>query len=223
MTQKENVVARVAEMISSLGIRSIRMDDVAQSMGMSKRTLYEMFDDKEDLLFDALKYLLEQRPRELLKDVKDCNNSLELLFMCSSVLLSGGLLTDAGRRMAVNIKKFYPDIYDRVRRYHAEVAISQLQKVLECSCAEGYIEPTVDVELMVRLFFSIMSSAVYDNSIVIPDEISREEAYGALMVNFFRGISTPKGIEVIDEMLAREPRPLTLAERRAIKQKKEEK
>lgn len=221
MTQKEKVVIHVAEMISSLGIRSVRMDDVAQSMGMSKRTLYEMFDAKEDLLFDALKYLLEQRPRELLKDVKNYNNSLELLFKCSSVLMSGGLLTDAGRRMAANIKKFYPDIYDRVRRYHAECAISSLQKVLEQSCAEGYIEPTVDIELMIRLFFSIMSTTVYDNSLVIPEEVSREEAYGALFVNFFRGISTPKGIEVIDQMLARRPRPLTLAERRAAKQNKE--
>lgn len=220
MTQKEKVVAHVAEMISSLGIRSVRMDDVAQSMGMSKRTLYEMFDDKEDLLFDALKYLLEQRPRELLKNVKDYNNSLELLFKCSNVLMSGGLLSDAGRRMAANIKKFYPDIYDRVRRYHAECAISSLQKVLKQSCAEGYIDPTVDIELMIRLFFSIMSTAVYDNSLVIPEEVSREEAYGALFVNFFRGISTPKGIEVIDKMLARRPRPLTLAERRALKQTK---
>lgn len=220
MTQKEKVVAHVAGMIQTLGVKSVRMDDVAQSMGMSKRTLYEMFDDKEDLLFDALKYLLEQRPRELLKDVKDYNNSLELLFKCSSVLMSGGLLTDAGRRMAANIKKFYPDIYDRVRRYHAECAISSLQKVLEQSCAEGYIDPTVDIELMIRLFFSIMSTAVYDNSLVIPEEVSREEAYGALFVNFFRGISTPKGIEVIDQMLARTPRPLTLAERRALKQTK---
>ena len=45
MTQKEKVVAHVAEMIQTLGVRSVRMDDVASSMGMSKRTLYEMFGD----------------------------------------------------------------------------------------------------------------------------------------------------------------------------------
>ena len=217
MTQKENVVVHVAEMISTLGIRSIRMDDVASSLGISKRTLYEMFDDKEELLFDALKYILEKRPKELLKDVKGYSNSLEMLFMCSSTLMSGGLLSDAGRRMAANIKKFYPTIYEQVRQYHSEAAMSSLQKVLEQCCAEGYIDTTVDIELMIRLMFSIMSSSVYDDSIVIPEEISREEAYGALFINFFRGISSPKGQTVIDEMLARTPRPLTLAERRAAK------
>ena len=54
---------------------------------------------------------------------------------------------------------------------------------------------------MIRLFFSIMTASVYENSIVIPDNVTREEAYGALAINFFRGISTPKGMETIDKYL----------------------
>ena len=57
MTQKERVIAHVAEMIKQMGVRSIRMDDVASSLGMSKRTLYEMFGDKEDLLFESIKLI----------------------------------------------------------------------------------------------------------------------------------------------------------------------
>lgn len=221
MTQREKVVVHVAEVIKTLGVKSVRMDDVAQSLGMSKRTLYEMFGDKDDLLFESIKYISEARPREILAQIGPCENSLEMLFKCSRALLDGGAVSEIERRMALNLKKFYPEISEKVLHYHSEVAMNALQGVLDKACKEGYIEPNIDIELMVRLLFSIVTSAVYENSLVIPKEISREEAYGALVVNFFRGISTHKGIDVIDGYLAKQPRPLTLAERRAAKQNNE--
>ena len=47
-TQREKIVDHVWQMIITMGIKAVRMDDVANVMGMSKRTLYEMFGDKED-------------------------------------------------------------------------------------------------------------------------------------------------------------------------------
>lgn len=224
MTQKERVIAHVAEMIEQMGVRSIRMDDVASSLGMSKRTLYEMFGDKEELLYQSVLYISEQHARETLTKVEGYTNSLEMLFMCSSaMILNSGLPSDAQRRLVMNIKKFYPDIYEKLRIYHTEMGLKLLQGAIEQCSREGFIEPTVDVELMTRLFFSAMTSIEYDNAMVIPPEVSREEAYGALMVNFFRGIATHKGIDVIDEYLARQPRPLTIDERRAMKQEDNEK
>ena len=224
MTQKERVIAHVAEMIKQMGVRSIRMDDVASSLGMSKRTLYEMFGDKEELLYQSVLYISEQHARETLTKVEGYTNSLEMLFMCSSaMILNSGLPSDAQRRLVMNIKKFYPDIYEKLRIYHTEMGLKLLQGAIEQCSREGFIEPTVDVELMTRLFFSAMTSIEYDNAMVIPAEVTREEAYGALMVNFFRGIATHKGIDVIDEYLARQPRPLTIDERRAMKQEDNEK
>ena len=220
MTQKQKVVAHVAGMVQTLGVKSVRMDDVAQSLGMSKRTLYEMFGDKEELLFESIKYITEARPREILAEIEPCENSLVLLFKCAHAMLAGGAVTDIEKRLSMNLKKFYPEISDKVHRYHTEVAISALQNILNRACEEGYIEPNIDIELMIRLLFSIMTTAVYENSFAIPEEVTREEAYGALAVNFFRGISTHKGIDVIDDYLSRQPRPLTLNERRAMKQTK---
>ena len=220
MTQKERVVVHVAEVIKTLGIKSVRMDDVATSLGISKRTLYEMFGDKEELLYQSVLYISERQARNVLAKVEGYANSLEMLFMCSSaMILDSGLPSDAQRRLAINIKKFYPEIYEKIRIYHTEMGLKLLQGAIEQCSREGFIEPTVDVELMTRLFFSAMTSIEYDNAMVIPAEVTREEAYGALFVNFFRGISTQKGVAEIDRILSQYPRPLTLAERRAKKQK----
>ena len=76
MTQQEKVVAHVSQMIMTLGVKSVRMDDVASSLGMSKRTLYEMFGDKEELLSQSMIYLIRQRKHCLSKQLAYCNNML---------------------------------------------------------------------------------------------------------------------------------------------------
>lgn len=223
MTQKEKVVVHVAEVIQTLGVKSVRMDDVAQSLGMSKRTLYEMFGDKEELLFQSVLYISERHACEVLSKVEGYANSLEMLFMCSQAILDSGAASDSEKRVVMNIRKFYPEMYKKVRVFHAEMGMKHLQEAIEKCSSEGFIEPTVDVELMTRLFFSTMTSFVYDNSIVIPAEVTREEAYNALWINFFRGISTQKGVAEIDRILSQYPRPLTLAERRKLAQEQAEK
>ena len=65
MTQREKVVEQVSEMIKNLGLKSVRMDDVANTLGMSKRTLYEMFGGKDELLYESLCFMMDERLRKL--------------------------------------------------------------------------------------------------------------------------------------------------------------
>ena len=64
MTQREKIVDRVSQMIKAVGVKSVRMDDVASDLGMSKRTLYEMFGDKEELIYESAKYHSEHRAND---------------------------------------------------------------------------------------------------------------------------------------------------------------
>lgn len=54
MTQEERIVDRAMQMFVAQGIKSVRMDDIARTLGVSKRTLYELFGDKEHLLYLAM-------------------------------------------------------------------------------------------------------------------------------------------------------------------------
>ena len=217
MTQQEKVVAHVSQMIKTLGVKSVRMDDVAAGMGMSKRTLYEMFGDKEELLCQSIIHLLRTRQRSISEQVTDCENMLEVLLKSVRLLGGNGQVGEMDKRLAVNLKKFYPNVYDKVKREHTEQGVAGMQYALDKCREEGYLDPHVDVELMARLFISTSGTLLSEDNIVIPDEVSREEAFGAMVVNFLRGLSTVKGVQVIDELLAREPRPLKLSERREMK------
>lgn len=216
MTQREKVVEHVSQMIMALGVKSVRMDDVAGSLGMSKRTLYEMFGDKEELLYQSMIHLMGQQRRCISQSVADCDNMLEVLLRSVRLLGSYGQMKDMEKRLAFNLKKFYPNVYNKIKRDHAEHGLAGLRYALDKCMEEGYLDPTVDVELMARLFLSTSGTLLSEDNIVIPDEVSREEAFGAMVVNFLRGLASEKGLKVIDALLAREPRPKTLAERRML-------
>ena len=216
MTQQEKVVDHVSQMIKDLGVKSVRMDDVAAGLGMSKRTLYEMFGDKEELLFQSIMHLMRSRLHRITEQVTDCENMLEVLLKSVRLLGGNGRVDDIDKRLAANLKKFYPNVFDKVKREHTEQGVAGMQYALDKCREEGYLDPHVDVELMARLFISTSGTLLSEDNIVIPDEVSREEAFGAMVVNFLRGLSTVKGVQVIDELLAREPRPLKLSERRKM-------
>ena len=55
--QRERIIEQAAKMFAEQGIKSIRMDDIAKALGVSKRTLYEMFEDKEELLYLSIRFM----------------------------------------------------------------------------------------------------------------------------------------------------------------------
>lgn len=216
MTQREKVVAQVSQMIKTLGVKSVRMDDVAAGMGMSKRTLYEMFGDKEELLYESILFMMEQRQRCVSDQLKGCSNMLEVLLRSVRLIDDNVESRDLERRLAFNLKKFYPNVYEKVQRAHAERGLANLHFALDKCLEEGYLDPNIDVELMARLFFSTSGMLMSENSVVLPDGVSRTEAFGAMAVNFIRGLASVKGLQLVDEILSHEPRPLKLSERRKM-------
>lgn len=221
MTQQEKVTEHVSRMIMTMGVKSVRMDDVATSLGMSKRTLYEMFGDKEELLYQSVVYAMARRHSELFAQVKQCDNMLEMLLESLRIFTYGGHIDDKEKRLAFNLKKFYPNVYERLQRFQSESSLAGLQYALDRCVEEGYIDPIVDVELMARLFFSSTAIFMYDMNVSLPEDVTREEAFGAMVVNFLRGLATVKGLKFIDELLAREPRPKTLKQRREERERRE--
>ncbi|UKI39878.1 MAG: TetR/AcrR family transcriptional regulator [Alistipes putredinis] len=61
MVKRDYIVARAASMFETQGVKSVRIDDIASELGMSKRTLYEMFDSKEALLKECMRHLFVEK------------------------------------------------------------------------------------------------------------------------------------------------------------------
>ncbi len=152
-------------------------------------------------------YRVDKFHRETAEKTAGCGNMLEVLLTSVRELNGKAVWHDTERRLMANLKKFYPHVFDKVQRDHTERGINGLRFALDKCRADGYLDPNADIELFTRLFFMTMGTIMCGDDIVLPEGVTRESACGLLIINFLRGMSSVKGMQVIDEILAREKRP----------------
>lgn len=201
MEQRERIIEAAAKMFAEQGIKSIRMDDIAHALAISKRTLYEMFADKEELLYLSVRHL--QRKRMAAVQAALCNHSDDLSYIFEGMR---EMLKNRERhsRISNNLRKFYPETFERVRQEVTEESGKILYSLISGYVEHGLILPTVDVRLSVTiLYYTTTSLTSMAGNMSLPDGVSFDDAMSYTIVNFFRGLATLKGLQQIDDYFKR--------------------
>lgn len=200
MSQKEYIIEQATEMFRQLGIKTVRMDDIAHHLGVSKRTLYELFDDKMNLLRLCMFNFYNERQAKLDQRLRECGNVVEKILTAFDLFLIGG---ETERRMQTNLRRFYPVLYEEISSTMQRRNRESLKRGIERGIAEGLLDPTIDVDLSVAMLCWSLSGVVDSRAATLPNNITPEYALRYVVINFLRGISTVKGVEVIDTFLAK--------------------
>ena len=199
MSQRERIIEAAAKMFVEQGIKSIRMDDIARSLAISKRTLYEMFNDKEELLYLSIRYMQQCRMSAVLARVGEHRDDLSYIFEGMREMMRN---KELHYRISNNLRKFYPATFERVRKEAEEengrLLFSMIKHYIDC----GLILPTVDIRLSVTiLYYTATTLVVSAGNMSLPEGVSLEDALNYTIVNFFRGIATIEGVHQIDQYL----------------------
>ena len=201
MTKREKVVKRAAEMIAELGVKSLRVDDLAHDMGISKRTLYEMFGDKEELLYHSIKHLFQSEANEIQSQASTSQSGIPALFEIFDAMMARGAVR---KRIMENLAKFYPELYERIMTENRDYGLAILREKLTCLVEEGLISEMVNIDLSITMFYySSMGLMRRHGRLVLPNGVTEQDAFRYTIVNFFRGIATLKGVEQIDAYIAK--------------------
>ena len=117
--QRETIIKSAAEMFVEQGIKAVRMDDIARHIGVSKRTLYEMFGDKEELLYQCLSYYVQERDRRHAELGAQAQNVLEAMLLVFGDVMDSA---EVSHRLQSNLRRFYPKVYERLVAERCAVA-----------------------------------------------------------------------------------------------------
>ena len=79
--EKSNILNRVCSLYNNFGIKSITMDDVSRELGISKKTLYEHFKDKDDLVSQVFEFERKNVLKNLCEAVSSAQNAIHELFL----------------------------------------------------------------------------------------------------------------------------------------------
>lgn len=169
------------------------MDDIAAQMGISKRTLYELFDNKETLLLEALTCYYKKE-QEYLKELADKSESVMDIVVEALRLRMQTIKTTA--------PAFFTDLsrYPRVLEYFEGESRKEMDSILpffESGVKDGYFRPDLNFNIVAETE-RIMANAVINSSLM--GEYPLDEIHHNTFSVFLRGICTAKGLEVINNI-----------------------
>lgn len=188
---RNRIIEITCDIITRQGIRSARVDEIARAAGISKRTLYETFDDKSDLIFRCLERLSEWRRGMLERKFEaDYGNSLYAVMAFVHEYLDSLYLLESGFLVELKSTPSFAETFDNDYRFW----LGRLTGMLRQTAADGYVSPDADVELIAE---TILVRS-YELRVTDRDRAAQSAFSRALL----RGISTSKGIALFDDMPA---------------------
>ena len=191
---KATILPMAREAFRLHGIRAVKMDDLASALKMSKRTLYETYQNKEALLIDVLRLSMEEH-HAIMEDF-NARNSDVMDLIIEHFRIQTEKYSDTNPLFFSDLK-FYPGLTDKfhdIEKYNQDKTMEVFMKGIE----DGYFRPEVNYEFISKVGrqFSIIfrtqeEYAMYD----------MHEVFVSFVCTLLRGICTEKGVVKLDSFL----------------------
>lgn len=130
----------------------------------------------------------------------DARNVLESMFRVLGSVMDHA---DTTGRLMDNLRKFYPAVHDKLTREGTEKNRQEFRAMLRQGISEGLFLDRINIDLAISVLYYTASALVTRKDLVLPEGITEREAFVEIVSNFFRGISTAKGLRLIDDYLTR--------------------
>ena len=177
------------------GIRAVKMDDIAGSLGISKRTLYEIFPNKESLLLEGIRLKQAMGEEEMAKYVTEKNpNTMDIIMKFYHMQMEE--LSSLPMTFITEISR-YPLVTDFLRKKHQK-SEENANRFFQRGVKEGYFRSDVDYELISRLGEGMTQNAIARQ---LYFQYEPQYIFRNIIFLFLRGFCTQKGLEYIDNTL----------------------
>ena len=199
MKMREIIVNRAAEMFLTLGFKSVTMDDIAAELGISKKTIYQHFGNKEELVEAATMHLFVKLSSGI-DDIRDrLLNPVEEMFTIRNYMMQS--LHDESASPLYQLSKFFPKIMICLRTKQFEKMHTCMKQNLNRGIELGIYRDDLDIEFISRIYFTgltgIKDTDIFPNNVFAPKVLT--ELY---LEYHLRSIVTPKGLETLNRILA---------------------
>ncbi|MCK9305676.1 MAG: TetR/AcrR family transcriptional regulator [Bacteroidales bacterium] len=198
MDLRERIIENSTTLFLSRGCKSVTMDDIAAENGISKRTLYELFSEKSNLLEESIFYIYNKLKSDSEKITREKGNIYEIIFKAHES--QSEININLRANFFSELKKFYPVVYEKIFKKFSDFHEKNIILFLERGQKEGLILKTIDNNLVSKMIMEI-SYIIGDKQVFSLENRSRKELFRQTMLLYFRGISTIEGIKILDERL----------------------
>lgn len=196
MEPKERIIVKAHELFNKYGIRSVSMDDIAAQLGMSKKTLYQYFVDKEELVGACFSEVFEQHRHHCLAVRNGADNPVHEVFLAFD--MTQKVFAEMNPSLLYDMEKYHPQSFKKFKEFKYNFLYGIIKSNVERGIAEEFYRPEIDVDVLARL--RIESVMLPFNADVFPNNrthlIHIEQQ---LFEHFLYGLATAKGQKLIQK------------------------
>jgi TetR/AcrR family transcriptional regulator, cholesterol catabolism regulator len=200
MEIKNRIIEGAAHLFKTYGIRTVTMDSLAGHLGISKRTIYEVFSDKDELLASVLQWMADKQRALVSRILDESENAIDAIFT----------LLESNRD---HLQDMSPAFQADLKKYHYEVLINKNDqgvmpdyrsnvKVIEKGIKEKLFRKDINPEIVNRCLY-LLGRSTMDFELYPFEEFTRREVIKNVFINYMKGISTLEGIELINKLEAK--------------------
>jgi len=196
-TIETQIIANATDLFLTKGFKSVTMDDLASSLGMSKKTIYSYFETKNLLVNAVTDYLFDIISTGINYIRSQNYNSIEELFLVNDFVQKH--LKNENSSPLYQLQKYYPKIHSQLIKKQFEVTTQCVIHNLEKGIEEGLYRKSLNKEFISRIYFSLIVG-IKDQE-MFPKEVFPVKATVTNFLDYhIHGITNAKGLKILEQI-----------------------
>ncbi|WP_395044564.1 TetR/AcrR family transcriptional regulator [Flavobacterium sp.] len=192
---KFKIISKSTEMFLKLGFKSVTMNDIATEMGISKKTIYKYFDNKELLITEGTMMVHEKIHQTINSIVAENHNAIEENFIIRKMFKE--MFNSLDTSPLYQLKKHYPEIHNQFMGREIDDCNKLFIQNIQKGIHQGLYREHVNIETCVKFYYTLIFSI---NETTSSEKEVHHLEYHALEYHT-RAIATPKGIIELEKQL----------------------
>jgi AcrR family transcriptional regulator len=193
---QDRILNKARELMFQAGVKHVTMDDLATQLGISKKTIYQYFKDKDALLSSVVEFELANHALLCNQSTQAADNAVHEIFLLMSVIQE--MFNRMNPLALFEIEKYYPLAFDKIKKHKEDIIFSMISANLEKGIAEGLYRKDVDITILSK--YRLETVFMPFNLHLFPlNKFNSIEVHTQLMEHFVYGLMTVKGHELMDK------------------------
>lgn len=195
---EQRIIQQASHLFLQFGVRNVTLDELAQQIGISKKTIYQHFSNKADMIFQVAKSFLKQEEAVSEKICQEAPNAIvELLGLLNWTLktihsLSTTLISD--------LKKYYPTSWQLIEDFLTGYVYQKVRDNLAKGIQEGLFRPDLEQEIVARFRIAQLYASI-DPQLFPADQFQLPYVQEQLLDLYVHSVATPAGLLIYRQQL----------------------
>ena len=193
---KRDIIVSASSLFLQYGYKAVTMDDIAEHMHISKKTIYVYYSDKTSLVRSAVFHVFEEVKNKIITVQSSIENPIIALYEIKKIAVE--VLGKKDKSPQYQLQKYYPAIYIEIRKKELSALGETFKMNLKKGIESGLFRTSIDTEFITRIYFNGFRG-LRDIELFPPKDTDIDSVIGKYIDYHLRAIVTPKGLRFLQK------------------------